>query len=82
MWQAILVGALVSWSAAYAVWVLMPVAARLRLARRILRIAEGRPALGWLRRAAGRVESAEQARLAGCSNCGSAATVRRGQQKR
>jgi hypothetical protein len=82
MWQEIVVGALVSVSAAYAVWALMPAAARLRLARRILRWSEMQPTLWWLRNAARSAESRAQKRLAGCGGCGGAASVRREEPRR
>ena len=72
MWEAILVGLIVITAVLYAAWKLLPAASRLRLAQRVVRIADGRPAMGWLQRAARRVESAQQARLTGCGNCGAA----------
>ena len=82
MWQAIVVGVLVSCSAAYAVWALMPARARLRLARGLGRAAGTRPATAWLRRAADRVGARERQKLAGCGSCGAAATVRREESQR
>ena len=82
MWQQIVVGALVSASAAYAVWVLMPDAARLRLARLVLRWSEVQPTLWWLRNAARSVEFRVQKRLARCGGCGGAASVGREEPRR
>jgi hypothetical protein len=77
MWQEFVVGALVSCAVAYTLWVLMPAAAQLRLARRIIRGSEGRAAMGWLRKGALAVESRALKRLGGCGNCSAAASVRR-----
>jgi hypothetical protein len=77
MWQELVVGVVVLAAAVYASWALMPAAARLRLARGVLRWSEGRTAVRWLRSAALAIESRAQKKPGGCGDCAGAASVRR-----
>lgn len=77
MLEGLLVGAIVTAAAAYAVWALLPASLRLRVARRFGAWAQrpGRP--GWLGRVASGIERAALARLGGCSDCSAAEPPRR-----
>lgn len=71
MLQTLLVGAIVTVAAVYAVWALVPGPTRLDLARRLgtWGRAPGRPA--WIARATGAIERAAGQRHGGCSGCSS-----------
>ena len=76
MIESLLVGAIVSIAAAYAVWALLPATPRLRLARRFGNWARDPRRPAWLGRVASGVERAARARLGGCSDCDAAHTHR------
>jgi hypothetical protein len=72
MLEGLLVGAIVTMAAAYAVWALLPATLRLRCAQRLGSWARGAHRPGWLARAASGVERAARARVGGCSDCSAA----------
>lgn len=72
MLEGFIVGAIVMFAAAYAVWSLLPAALRMRTARRFGAWARGPRRPGWLGRVATGLERAAQARLGGCSDCSAA----------
>jgi hypothetical protein len=69
MWQAIVVGLIVTVAVLYAGWAMLPAQLRLRLAQHLAAWARrpGHPA--WLGRTAQAIEQAARARLGGCSDC-------------
>ena len=71
MLQTLLVGAIVTVAAVYAVWAMVPGSTRLGLARKLgaWGRAPGRPA--WLARATGAIERTAAERQGGCSGCSS-----------
>ena len=72
MLQTLLVGAIVTVAAVYAVWALVPGSTRLDLARKLgaWGRAPGRPA--WIARSTSAIERTAAARQGGCSGCSSA----------
>lgn len=72
MLEGLIVGAIVAFAAAYAVWALLPATLRLRCAQRLGAWVRGAHGPGWLGRAASGLEHAARSRIGGCSDCSAA----------
>jgi len=72
MWQGLLVGLIVLVATVYAIWTLVPAAARLRLVLRLGTWSRHPGRSAWLARFAAAIERAARARLGGCTDCGAA----------
>lgn len=72
MLEGLIVGVIVTFAAAYAVWSLLPAVTRMRCAQRFSAWARAPRRPGWLGRVASGIERAAQARLGGCSDCSAA----------
>lgn len=72
MLEGLVVGTIVAFAAAYAVWALLPATLRLRSAQRLGAWIRGAHGPGWLVRAASGLELAARSRIGGCSDCSAA----------
>ncbi len=72
MFEGVIVGAIVAFAAAFAVWALLPAALRLHSAQRFAAWARGARRPGWVVRAASVLEHAARSRIGGCSDCSAA----------
>lgn len=72
MLEGLIVGAIVAFAAAYAVWALVPATVRLRAAQRFAAWVRSSHGPGWLFRVASGLELAARSRIGGCSDCSAA----------
>jgi len=72
MLEGLLVGAIVAFAAAYAVWALLPATLRLSSAQRLTAWARRARLPGWLVRVSSGLERAARSRIGSCSDCSAA----------
>jgi hypothetical protein len=71
VWQSLLVAAIVTAAAVYAVWSLVPGTTRLRWARRLGSWGRAAGRAAWIARLTVDIERRAAARAGGCAGCGS-----------
>lgn len=82
MLQTLLVGAIVTVAAAYAVWALVPGLTRLELARKLGAWGRAPGRAAWIARATAAIERTAAERQGGCGSCGSGPPARPPERER